>query len=176
MKISVSTIPEGGTNLRFERNGEWFRDRLPEAGGDGFALEKAEIACAVQRIRENVIVEGSVATVAETPCSRCLETTRLSLRSPFYLTFAPPPSEQQEDVELSATDLDFAYYEEDVIDLEETLFEQILLQIPLKPLCAETCRGLCPHCGINLNTTSCDCRGEILDERLAILKQFKAQP
>jgi len=177
LKINVSNIPEGGINLRFERNGEWFQQRLPETGSEGgFVLNRVDVACAVRRMKENVFLEGSVATTAEMPCSRCLETTHLSLQSPFHYTFAPPPSLPQEDVELSATDLDFAYYEEDVIDLDATVFEQILLQIPFKPLCAESCRGLCPHCGANLNATSCDCRGELPDERLAILKQFKAQP
>ena len=122
-----------------------------------------------------MFIEGRVAIAAEMPCSRCLETTRLSLQSSFHYTFAPLPSLPQEDVELSATDLDFAYYEEDVIDLDAAVFEQLLLQIPFKPLCAESCRGLCPHCGIDLNTTSCDCRGEVLDDRLAVLKQFKTQ-
>lgn len=176
MKLSVSTIPEEGTNLRLERDGAWFRERLPEAGEDGFVLKKVDVACAVHRMREDVFVEGSLTTTAEMPCGRCLETTCLSLRSTFHYTFTPPPSLQQEDMELSETDLDFAYYEDDTIDLDAALFEQVLLQVPIKPLCAESCRGLCPHCGVNLNATSCDCRGEILDERLAILKQFKVQP
>lgn len=175
MKINVSNIPEEGINLRFERNGEWFQQHLPEVGSDDFVLDRVDVACNARRMKENVFIEGSVATTAETPCSRCLETTRLSLQSSFHYTFAPPPPLPQEDLELSATDLDFAYYEEDVIDLDAVVFEQILLQIPSKPLCAESCRGLCPHCGVNLNAASCDCRAELLDERLAILKQFKAQ-
>lgn len=176
MKINVSSIPEEGINLRFERNGEWFQQRLPEAGLADFVLDRVDVACMVRKMKENVFIEGSVTTAAEMPCSRCLEATRLSFQSSFHYTFAPSPSLPQEDVELTLTDLDFAHYEEDAIDLDAAIFEQILLQIPLKPLCAESCRGLCPHCGVNLNATSCDCRGELLDERLAILKQFKAQP
>ena len=176
LKINVSKIPEGGMIMKFERNGEWFRENLPGKPPGDFVLDRVDVACAARRMKENVFIEGSVSTAAEMPCSRCLETTRLSLQSSLHYTFAPPPSLPQEDVELNAADLDFAYYEEDVIDLDAAVFEQILLQIPFKPLCAESCRGLCPHCGANLNATSCDCRGEVLDERLAILKQFKAQP
>ena len=178
MKINVNTIPEGGINLRFERNGEWFRQRLPDTDSGDFVPDRIDVACAVRRMKESVFVEGTVTTTAEMPCSRCLETTPLSLQSPFHYTFVPPPppSLPQEDVELSAKDLDFAYFEGEDIDLDAVVFEQVLLQIPLKPLCADSCRGLCPHCGVNLNATSCDCRGEHLDERLAILKQFKAQP
>ena len=176
MKITVSKIPEGGMNLRFERNGKWFREKMPGATPFDFIPDRIDITCAARRMKENVFVEGTVATTVEMPCCRCLEKTRLPLQCSFKYTFAPPPSCSQDEVELNAADLDFAYYEGDVIDLDTAILEQIMLQIPIKPLCAESCRGLCPHCGINLNMTSCDCRGEVLDERLALLKQFKAQP
>jgi len=176
LKINVSKIPEGGMVLQFERDGEWFRRNLPGTTPPDFVPDRIDIACTAWRMKENVFIEGTVATAVDVPCCRCLEMIRLPLRSSFKYTFAPPLCQPQEDVELNATDLDFAYYEEDVIDLDAAVFEQILLQIPFKPLCAESCRGLCPHCGANLNATSCDCRGELPDERLAILKQFKAQP
>ena len=176
MKINVSKIPEGGMVLQFERDGEWFRRNLPGATPPDFVPDRIDIACTACRMKENVFIEGTVATAVDVPCCRCLEMIRLPLRSSFKYTFAPPPSRSQDEVELNAADLDFAYYEGDVIDLDTVIFEQILLQIPIKPLCAESCRGLCPHCGINLNKTSCNCRGEVLDERLAVLKQFKGQP
>ena len=176
MKINVSKIPEGGRVLQFERDGEWFRKNLPGTTPPDFVPDRIDIACTARRMKENVFIEGTVATAVDVSCCRCLEMIRLPLRSSFKYMFVPPPSHSQDEVELNASDLDFAYYEGDVIDLDTVIFEQILLQIPIKPLCAESCRGLCPHCGINLNTTSCDCRGEVLDERLAILKQFKGQP
>ncbi len=176
MKINVSKIPEGGMVLRFERDGEWFRRNLPGATPPDFVPDRIDIVCTARRMKENVFIEGTVATAVDVPCCRCLEMIRLPLRSSFKYTFTPSPSRSQDEVELNAADLDFAYYEGDVIDLDTVIFEQILLQIPIKPLCAESCRGLCPHCGINLNKTSCNCRGEVLDERLAVLKQFKRQP
>jgi uncharacterized protein len=177
LKITVSKIPEGGMILRFERNGEWFRENLPAATPCDFAPERINVACNARRIKENVFIEGTVATAVEMPCCRCLEMARLPLQSSFKYTFAPSPAHAAEgEMELNAEDLDFAYYEGDIIDLDAVIFEQVLLQIPIKPLCAERCRGLCPHCGINLNTTSCNCQGNVFDERLAILKQFKSQP
>jgi uncharacterized protein len=49
----------------------------------------------------------------------------------------------------------------------------LLLSLPTRPLCREDCRGLCPHCGINLNRESCGCREERLDSRLAALRSIK---
>ncbi|MBN2438932.1 MAG: DUF177 domain-containing protein [Deltaproteobacteria bacterium] len=173
MKINVSKIPEGGRVLQFERDGEWFRRNLPGAAPPDFVPDRIDVACTARRMKENVFIEGTVATAVDVSCCRCLETIHLPIRSSFKYTFVPPPSRSQDEVELKAADLDFAYYEGDVIDLDTVIFEQILLQIPIKPLCAESCRGLCPHCGINLNISGCNCRGEVLDERLAVLKQFK---
>jgi uncharacterized protein len=175
LKINVSKIPEEGMILKFERNREWFQENLRGTTSDDFELDRIDIACTARRMKENVFIEGTAATAIDMSCCRCLEMIRLPIRSSFRYTFTPPPPRSQDEVELNALDLDFAYYEGDVIDLDMVIFEQIMLQIPIKPLCAESCRGLCPHCGIDLNTTSCDCRGEVLDERLTALKQFKTQ-
>jgi uncharacterized protein len=75
--------------------------------------------------------------------------------------------------ELSPEDLEYGFYQDDVIDLDGLLFEQIVLQIPIKILCTDTCKGLCPHCGININMASCSCHAEFIDERLAVLKKLK---
>jgi len=79
---------------------------------------------------------------------------------------------KQED-ELSTEDLEYGYYQDDVIDLDNLIFEQVMLQIPIKILCTDTCKGLCPHCGMNLNTASCSCHAEFIDERLAVLKKIR---
>lgn len=176
MKVTVSKIPEGGTNLQFARDGAWFRSRL--LPGDPLApeVETVEIACTIRRDGETVFIEGGARTVVGLSCSRCLETTHLALCPSFRYTYLPAAPLCEEEVELRTDDLEFAYYSEDTIDLDELIFEQIMLQIPIKPLCAETCRGLCPHCGTNLNMASCGCRRESFDERLAVLKDFKILP
>jgi uncharacterized protein len=176
LKINVSKIPEGGRAFQFERGDAWFRANLPEGSPPDFGLDRIDVSCTARRIKENVFIVGTFSTVAKLSCCRCLEMIRLPLRSSFKYTFAPPPARCKDEVELHAADLDFAYYEADVIDLDAVIFEQILLQIPIKPLCSDSCSGLCPHCGVNLNVTRCDCRGEFLDERLAVLKQFRGQP
>ncbi|HQP29583.1 MAG TPA: DUF177 domain-containing protein, partial [Syntrophales bacterium] len=61
----------------------------------------------------------------------------------------------------------------DTLDLDPIVYEQILLQIPLKILCREDCRGLCPHCGANLNDGPCRCPEEAVDGRFSALKKLK---
>lgn len=176
MKISVSKIPEGGLNLRFEKNWKWFQDLFCETETPDFVLDRIAVSCSVRRMKETVFVEGTADTTVEAPCSRCLAMTTLPVHASFKYTFSPPPDRPQEEWELNAEDLDFAYYEEDTIDLDMLIFEQILLQIPIKPLCTDACKGLCPHCGTNRNVSHCQCQAPSLDERFAALKQFKPQP
>ena len=54
-------------------------------------------------------------------------------------------------------EIDISFYRDDEIDLSELLREQFYLALPMKPLCREDCRGLCPQCGVNRNTGTCDC-------------------
>jgi uncharacterized protein len=74
------------------------------------------------------------------------------------------------DRKVGEKDLDTAFYRDGVIDLRELVREQLYLQLPMKPLCRESCAGLCPVCGTNLNTGSCECSYEWEDPRLAPLK------
>ena len=75
-----------------------------------------------------------------------------------------------EEREVAEDDVTTAFYKEDSIDLGELMHEQFVLALPMKPLCAETCRGLCVHCGTNLNKDTCACAPEWTDPRLAALK------
>jgi uncharacterized protein len=76
----------------------------------------------------------------------------------FYLPRAAGQDEaQEEEVELTDRDVVVGYYEADQLDLGEVVREQVLLALPLKPLCREDCRGLCPTCGRNRNQFPCGC-------------------
>jgi uncharacterized protein len=62
--------------------------------------------------------------------------------------------------------------EDDFVDLAPLAHDAIFLDLPLAPLCREDCQGLCPHCGIDRNEESCDCRGAV-DLRWATLDELR---
>jgi len=105
-------------------------------------------------------------------CNRCLEEYSSSLEVPFSEEFREMTVEKNEE------DNDFSCYQGDEIDITELVRESLLLAEPLKTLCREDCKGLCLHCGTNLNLTSCSCLESIVDPRLAVLQQFvkKTEP
>ncbi len=120
-------------------------------------------------------------------CSRCINPVKLVLDEKLRVTFMPRhelPADDDEDAddkgdpdaddgaEVDAEDLDLFPYDGERVDLEPLFREQFVLAVPFAPLCAETCKGLCPQCGIDRNTATCACEPPI-DPRLAALKGLK---
>jgi uncharacterized protein len=118
-------------------------------------------------------LDGNVKTTLELTCGRCLEPFRLDVDAPFDLRYLPKAANTGEgEAEIEEDDLTTAYYADDNIDLGQLMTEQFHLALPMKPLCAQTCRGLCPQCGTNLNLGSCECLTTWEDPRLAALKSL----
>ena len=64
---------------------------------------------------------------------------------------------QASEFELKDEDMDVYYYEGDEIDLDPFIYEEVLLDMPSRPICSEDCQGLCGVCGKNKNLESCNC-------------------
>jgi len=108
--------------------------------------------------------------VGEFCCDRCLKKFTKEIISESKIIYI-------EDITLVGTkDEDEIRYirgEEEGIDISEDIRQLILLSIPIKMLCSEKCKGLCPHCGKNLNLGDCGCKSEIIDPRWEKLKGLK---
>jgi uncharacterized protein len=123
------------------------------------------------------IVDGSTRFTADFGCSRCLEPYPFAGSSNFHLRYRPHPRDVREDEELEIIpdELDIEFYTERAIALRALAAEQIQLSIPMKPLCDDTCLGLCPHCGANRNRETCSCEASISDERWGALLGIREQ-
>lgn len=132
------------------------------------------LSVVVRRDRMQFRLVGRVKTTIDLTCSRCLEGFALAVDESFDVLYlphtAPGPGEERM---VEDDDLSTAFYEDNVIDLGQLMQEQCYLAVPMKPLCKEDCRGLCPVCGTNLNTGSCECRPAWVDPRLAVLQQLR---
>jgi uncharacterized protein len=116
-------------------------------------------------------------------CSRCINPVTLKIDEPLRVTFMPRhemPDEDGDDgaaddddgEEVAEDDLDVFPFDGERVDLEPVFREQLVLAVPFAPVCAETCKGLCPQCGVDRNTVSCSCAPPA-DPRLAALKGLK---
>jgi uncharacterized protein len=117
---------------------------------------------------------GVVQSALEQPCSRCLEPFVTPVEAHFDLRYRPHATQREaHDRQIEEDDLTTAYYENDEIDLGQLMREQFYLTLPMKPLCRDQCRGLCPGCGINRNRDECTCAIGWEDPRLAVLKTLR---
>ena len=152
-----------------------FQPAEVEQEGDSYRIvAPVELDFDVHKDKEVFRLEGTVKTILELPCSRCLEPYRLPVDVPFDLRYLPATAMSTEDESaIAEEDLETSYYRDDHIDLNELLREQFYLALPMKPLCREDCKGLCPQCGTNLNASECACETAWQDPRLAALGKLK---
>ena len=137
-------------------------------------VEPVRMHLDIAKTGERFRLSGHVQTVLELPCSRCLEPFSCAVDVPFDLVYHPQTSNVGEgEKEVEEEDLSTAFYDDQKIDLAQLMREQFYLALPMKPLCGDGCRGLCPVCGTNLNRGTCDCNREWEDPRLAVLKNMK---
>jgi DUF177 domain-containing protein len=125
----------------------------------------------IHKDKQTFRLDGRVKATLELPCSRCLEPFRWEVDEPFELTYEPRPAASAEgEREIEDADFSAAFYDNDEIDLEQLVRERFEMSLPMKPLCREDCKGLCPVCGTNWNRGSCTCTTDWEDPRMAALK------
>ena len=136
--------------------------------------ESVRLHLDIAKSGERFRMAGRVQTVLELPCSRCLERFLWPVDAAFDLMYQPQATNRGEgEIEVGDEDLSMAFYEGEQIDLGLLMREQFYLALPMKPLCSDDCRGLCPVCGTNLNRGTCECKRDWEDPRLAVLKNLK---
>lgn len=132
-------------------------------------------------------LQGRMSCRIELSCVRCLEPFSMDLAEDLDLLYLPQASnvgsageegeeEALDDLSgrgLEPEELAASFYREKRIDLSQMIVEQIVLALPMKPLCKPECRGLCPQCGANRNLVSCDCAPEDTDPRWAPLRTIQ---
>lgn len=121
-----------------------------------------------------VRVKGRIQGDLETDCDRCLGRAPFHLDAPFDLFYRPAGSEavEEEEAAIDEGEAEMGFYEMPGLQLEDIVREQVLLQLPMQRVCSETCKGICPVCGVNRNETSCTCQPPSGDDRWMALKDL----
>jgi uncharacterized protein len=122
----------------------------------------------------DVLVHGELRATVPQTCGRCLETFRATVDAQVDVRLVPRPA-TKDSVELGADDLDVDFYENDQLDLNRVVETETTLALPMKPLCRDDCRGLCPACGGNRNVVACACPDRAPDPRLAALRDLASR-
>lgn len=128
------------------------------------------------RVVEDIRLRGGYQGQFEIPCARCLEPVNHALKGEFDLLFRPlgVDSDASERA-ISTPETEIGYYQDGGLVLEDVVREQVFLSLPARSLCGEDCKGLCPRCGKNLNSESCNCDAAPADPRWSALSDLASR-
>ncbi len=167
MLIDVDKLPKDGLNL--SRDFEFPSLDLVEE--DAVFLRPVHVEVNLRKIGEEVWVKGRITTVLSFACGRCLAPYEFAVDSRFDLVYLPEEYQELKD-ELDEQDADRLFYRGPHIDLREVILEQLNLTMPAKPLCSESCEGICAVCGKVRREGRCGCVSHEEDPRLDKLKSL----
>ncbi len=186
MLLDISRLRRGAEEVNRQIDPEVFAVQTSDLHDEYTVKGVTTVKGTVRRDQgTTVVLDVTVTSTLEMPCSRCLEPFTVPVNAHVETRFVPAgdlakvtaetvkSGEIEDDVEDQV--LGLAEYRDESIDLGHVVLEQFVLALPMKPLCQDECRGLCPVCGSNRNREACECKQEWIDPRLAALADLKKQ-
>ena len=140
---------------------------IGEPVGDISFPEPIFVVGYVKNMAGYITLELDAKVKYKTACARCLA----PIEATKNISFSKTVITDTEDFQDTEND-DYIVSDDGYIDSDETLIEQIILELPLRHLCKEDCKGLCPKCGADLNKVSCSCDTSEPDPRFDVLRKL----
>ncbi len=173
MQIHLSEIlsQEG---KRVEKEIEFGQENF-EISGQAYNIVKREpVKLTISnKGNQELLISAKMDLAVAIPCGRCLKDVITEFCLDFSREVDMKVSKEEECEQMDENNY-IAGYE---LDVDALIADEIVLQWPMKVLCKEDCKGICPVCGKNLNEQECDCDRTVLDPRMAafldIFDQFK---
>ncbi|MDA8308598.1 MAG: DUF177 domain-containing protein [Deltaproteobacteria bacterium] len=175
MRIRIDEIPESGRTLSFH----WDQEMLGRfaSADDPFSLKllrPVNVVLFLDKRPDHIRITGTIKGALEVACHRCLKPFALPMdeRVDIYLVTEEKIARDDE-IELEPDELLYEFFDGEVIEVDRLVAEQIFLALPVKVLCSEDCKGICPRCGANLNEEACRCKTDSSPSPFAKLRLVK---
>lgn len=166
IRLDVASLPEGHSHQETEEAASEI-----DVGIQGGRLASpVRLSLDINRSGDEIFVAGRATVSVVFECARCLEDYASTVDSPVNLVVMVG-----EDTAGSGDEEGLLRVPAGAksVDLTEEIRSELLVRLPVKPLCKEDCKGLCPECGTNLNVARCACKGGDSVSRWEALKRFK---
>jgi uncharacterized protein len=170
--IPVSELDAGGKEYRFPVRPGWVRGQLEDHEATAGERE-GSVAVRASKSGHDVVVNGKLEAELMVPCARCLEPFLLPLKTEIAVLYAPAAkvkSADKDEYEFSSEEADTLPFDGETVVLDDLVKDELLLEIPMIPLCSETCPGMGTPPG-----TEEKAEEKGIDPRLAPLMQFRAK-
>jgi len=173
--IKVDNIPADGLSIDFLLEHTWLKEISKERSLGFVPSGPLEVQGELTKTGQGILFRGKVKGKLRLQCGRCLEpylkTLEVPVGSEWRLISSPSKSSEKDSV-FQIEDLETGLIKEGVLDLSERILEEVILTIPIQPLCRESCLGLCPICGENRNTNPCQCKSKEEAGPFLVLKKI----
>ena len=173
MRYRIKDIGDAGLELQVPVTAAWLATECPGVdivpGPEGTTLSGR-----IDRSGESYLLRGDLRGQLVTPCGRCLEPATVDLDVPVIVSYEETDEDEEADAEEEA-DGEVRAFSGGEIDLAPVLRDEILLAMPIGPLCNPDCAGICSVCGGNRNVKPCDCEAKqrMASSKLSALKDLK---
>lgn len=187
MQVRIEEILDAGLNLTDPVPLSFLGEILPERQ-DFSVTSAANVALLLKKEQDRVHVKGSAVAPVHATCVRCLKEFDTELKADInVILFKAPlnaPSDEEEAepdegeevfARDDAEDVGAGEFDGKVVEWGDLVREQLLLNLPMQPVCKEDCAGLCATCGINRNEAECACAEQRFDSRWDKLREFKLE-
>jgi uncharacterized protein len=181
MIIKTHEIKEEGFDLHVDiadKEGSWLKAILKESLQEAFfAKARGFVHLRLEMFSDNISMTGELSAESKPTCDRCIEPFDREISIPIHMNMAPETTaigrkRKKGEVQRADDDENFIFYEGEEVNLADILREMIELEKPIRFLCSEACRGLCPSCGINLNEKQCACHAKEKPSPFDVLKDI----
>lgn len=169
MKIALDDIKATPREVSYTEDVDELNARLDRGPHDYRLPAGLGVDVEYYRAGFDVFFQGTLRGDVVGICARCADEYVFGLDQSFRFVLTPRAAEVDDEGALSADDLMLSTYEGEEVDLTPLVYEQTILGLPTRPLCRESCQGLCARCGANLNLGPCGCPAAPSDPRLAVL-------
>jgi DUF177 domain-containing protein len=129
------------------------------------------IEAVAELVGSEIRIRGHIGVRLSAHCDRCLEPIEIPIERDFDVSYRPVTTiAREEEVEVPKEELGVGFFSGEGVALADVISEQVILAVPMKTLCGDDCRGLCPVCGADRNRVECHCPSPKGESPFASLK------
>lgn len=156
MRYKTKDIGDEGVDVRVGITEAWLRAECPDIGVTPVP-EGITLSGRIERTGEDYLLRAALRGGFQTTCSRCLEPAVMAVDLTLTLSYVESDDAESSSEDDQEDEEGIVQFQGGVIDLSPQIRDELLLALPIGPLCREDCAGICPTCGRNRNLTPCDC-------------------
>jgi len=165
MKVNLSNLING-SDYQIELDDTFEINEIKTEGNDIKFNRPVEVNGGIFNTDDGIYLQAKVSFEYTTSCARCLK--NITKNEVAMLDYKIVYENDQE----SLTEDELILEKGNILNLKEPIISSILLSLPMKTICDDECKGICPQCGKDLNKGDCNCEDDNIDPRLAKLKRL----